>query len=169
MTCKTFSKRRKMTKKTKNADRNRPEMTAPSCFAPDVFACSNCPERILISINLHVTFGPMFSSNPPPAPGFFTFWASRASLLLSAVRVHASCNGHSLKPTDWKTCFIWMKATNDYPKTELTARATCTLGPNICFALEGGYLIQVLEGEIWINGWPVASGEELSVCTSFAP
>jgi len=35
-TCKTFSKRRQMTKKTKNADRNRPEKTTPSCFAPDV-------------------------------------------------------------------------------------------------------------------------------------
>ena len=36
MTCKTFSKRQKMTKETKNADRNRPEKTTPSCFAPDV-------------------------------------------------------------------------------------------------------------------------------------
>jgi len=35
-TCKTFSKRQRMTKKTKNADRNRPEKTTPSCFAPDV-------------------------------------------------------------------------------------------------------------------------------------
>jgi len=29
-----------MTKKTKNADRNRPQMTTPSCFAPDVMARS---------------------------------------------------------------------------------------------------------------------------------
>jgi hypothetical protein len=36
ITCKTFSKRQNMTKKTKNADRNRPEMTTRSCFAPDV-------------------------------------------------------------------------------------------------------------------------------------
>jgi len=27
-----------MTKKTKNADRNRPEKTTPSCFAPDVYS-----------------------------------------------------------------------------------------------------------------------------------
>jgi len=46
ITCRTFSKRRKMTKKPKNADRNRPEMTTPSCFAPDVVP-EGYDERIL--------------------------------------------------------------------------------------------------------------------------
>ena len=39
ISCKTFSKQEELTKITENADRNRPEMTTPSCFAPDVFSC----------------------------------------------------------------------------------------------------------------------------------
>ena len=79
ITCKTFSKRQKMTKKTKNADRNRPETTTPSCFAPDVLKLpdrSRAPARprALNSAQNSPETPTKRPTEPARGPPSHTFW-----------------------------------------------------------------------------------------------
>mmetsp|Transcript_3620 Transcript_3620/g.8587 ORF Transcript_3620/g.8587 Transcript_3620/m.8587 type:complete len:239 (+) Transcript_3620:658-1374(+) len=46
------------------------------------------------------------------------------------------------------------------------AASESSLGPNRCCELKGVAWIQVVDGEIWIHGWPISTGVELLASSS---